>query len=84
MKILPPEKALTRRRILRTNILLGLTAFIFAFYMLATSDFSSYSQLRASEALYNRVALGGLIYAALSWIFCTMSKPFWFPTNKNH
>lgn len=79
MKLLSHDRALKRRRIIRFNILSGVLVFGFAFFMLATTDFASYQELKNNEALYNRLALGGLIYAAASWIFCVMSKPFWFP-----
>ena len=83
MKLLPFDQALKRRRILRLNILLGVITFLVAFYMIATGDFSSYKESRAEMSIYNRFAIGGLLYAAISWIYCMMSKPFWFPANRN-
>jgi len=29
--------------------------------------------------MFSFTAIGGLLYAAFFWIFCVMSKPFWFP-----
>ncbi|MDH5445090.1 MAG: hypothetical protein OEY52_05995 [Gammaproteobacteria bacterium] len=83
MKLLPPDKALKRRRILRLNILLGLTAFLTGFFMIATGDFSSLSESKAEVAMYNRIAIGGLLYAAVFWMYCMLSKPFWFPIKKS-
>lgn len=79
MKILSLKNAITRRRFLRFNILLGVLTFLVAFYLLGTADFASYAELKAQEAIYNTFALGGLLYAATAWVFCVMSKPFWFP-----
>ncbi|MDH5182226.1 MAG: hypothetical protein OEZ39_02755 [Gammaproteobacteria bacterium] len=83
MQLLSLKQAITRRRFLRFNILLGILTFVVAFYLIATTDFASYAELKAREAIYNRIAIGGLIYAAVMWIFCAMSKPFWFPFKKS-
>lgn len=84
MTTLPLDKAISRRRLLRANILLGLTAFAIAIFLSLTGEYASLAERTAAEALYNKVAIGGLLYAAFSWIFCVMSKPLWFPGQQSH
>ena len=84
MKLLSMDRALFRRRILRTNIFMGLLVFVVAFGLNISGEYGSLGELKAADTLFNYAAIGGLFYAAFSWIFCVMSKPFWFPfTGKN-
>ncbi|MDH5778618.1 MAG: hypothetical protein OEZ33_10420 [Gammaproteobacteria bacterium] len=83
MKLLPLQQAITRRRVLRFNILLGLLVFFVSFYIIATGDFSSYSQSKSEVGMYNMAAIGGLLYSAFFWMYCMLSKPFWFPFGKS-
>jgi len=80
MKQLSMDRALLRRRILRMNILLGLLVFFAAFIMNISGEYSNLGELKAADSMFGLVAIGGLLYAAFSWIFCVMSKPFWFPS----
>ncbi len=80
MKQLSMDSALLRRRILRMNILLGLLVFFAAFIMNISGEYSNLGELKAADSMFGLVAIGGLLYAAFSWIFCVMSKPFWFPS----
>ena len=73
MKVLSMDRPLLRRRILRLNILTGLLVFIVAF------GISIFGELKAADTQFSFIAIGGLLYAAFAWIFCVMSKPFWFP-----
>jgi len=82
MKILSMDKAVFRRRILRVNVLLGLVVFITAFILMINGDYSNLAERKAADSIYNTIALGGILYAVVSWMFCVMSKPFWFPTKK--
>ena len=82
MKILSMDKAVFRRRILRVNVLLGLVVFITAFILMINGDYSNLAERKAADSIYNTIALGGVLYAVVSWMFCVMSKPFWFPTKK--
>ena len=79
MKLLSMDRALLRRRILRSNILLGILVFAVAFGLNISGNYSSLGELEAADSLFNFAAIGGLLYAAFFWIFCVMSKPFWFP-----
>ena len=79
MKILSIDGAVLRRRILRVNVLAGLLIFAVAVGLSITGEYSSLADRKAAEAAFNYIAMGGLLYAASSWIFCVMSKPFWFP-----
>jgi len=80
MKQLSIDSTLLRRRILRMNILLGLLVFFAAFIMNISGEYSNLGELKAADSMFGLVAIGGLLYAAFSWIFCVMSKPFWFPS----
>lgn len=82
MTTLPLDKALSRRRLLRANVLLGLAAFAVAIFLIITGEYASLAERTAAEALYNKIAVGGLLYSAFSWIFCVMSKPLWFPSRQ--
>ena len=79
MKVLSMPLAVKRRRLLRLNILLGLSVFAIATYLMATGHYDTYLQRRAADAVYSKVAIGGLLYVAATWMFCVLSKPFWFP-----
>ena len=79
MKLLPTDKALVRRRLLRANIILGILVVFIAFVVNVTGEYSNLSEFRAADTIFNYVAIGGLLYAASSFIFCVVSKPFWFP-----
>ena len=83
MKQLSMDQALLRRRILRFNILLGLLAFAAAVFLTLTGEYSSLAERNAAESLFNYIAIGGLLYAAFAWMFCVLSKPFWFPDSGN-
>jgi len=73
------DAALLRRRIFRVNILLGLLVFVAAFVLNISSEYSNLGELKAANTTFSLMAIGGLVYAAVFWIFCVMSKPFWFP-----
>lgn len=79
MKLLSMDKALMRRRLLRINVFLGLLVFVVAVGLSLTGEYGSLAERQAAETVFNYVALGGVLYSALSWMFCVMSKPFWFP-----
>jgi len=79
MKLLSIDSAVLRRRILRINVLAGLLIFAVAVGLSIIGEYSSLADRKAAETAFNYMALGGVLYAASSWIFCVMSKPFWFP-----
>lgn len=79
MKQLSMDRALLRRRLIRINIVLGLLVFLLAFGLNISGEYNNLGELKAADTLFNIVAIGGLLYAAVAWIFCVMSKPFWFP-----
>lgn len=79
MKLLSMDKALLRRRILRFNILIGLLVFVAAVALNISGEYSNLGELKEANAMFSFTAIGGLLYATFFWIFCVMSKPFWFP-----
>ncbi|MFK5912801.1 MAG: hypothetical protein QM484_00380 [Woeseiaceae bacterium] len=79
MKILNKNNALRRRKILRFNILIAFVVLIFSVYMVMTGDYTSLQERESADFLYNSLAIGSIIYMAIVWISCVMSKPFWFP-----
>ena len=85
MKQLPVDKALRVRRLLRLNILLAFLVFTLSVYLILTSEYSSLQERKTAEHVYNLMAIGSIVYMAVVWISCVMSKPFWFPADsKNH
>lgn len=84
MKQLSMDRALHRRRLLRINIVLGLLVFFVAFGLNISGEYNSLGELKMADAMFNYIAIGGLLYAAVAWIFCVMSKPFWFPFTDNN
>ena len=80
MKLLSMDSAVLRRRILRINVVAGLFIFVVAVVLSITGEYSNIADRKIAETMLNYIAMGGLLYAASSWIFCVMSKPFWFPT----
>ena len=79
MKLLSMDRALLRRRVLRANIFFGLLVFIVAFGLNISGEYGSLVELKEADTLFNIAAISGLLYAVFFWIFCVMSKPFWFP-----
>lgn len=79
MKLLSLDRALLRRRIYRMNVFLGLMIFVAAFILNISGEYSNLGELKAANSMFSLTAVGGLLYAASFWIYCVMSKPFWFP-----
>ncbi len=79
MKILNENKALRIRRILRLNILTAFIVLIVAIYMIITGEYASLQERQSADSFYNILVTGSILYMALVWISCVMSKPFWFP-----
>ncbi len=84
MKLLSVDKALRVRSLLRLNILFAFIVFAVSVYLILTGDYSSLQERKATEPVYNFIAIGSLVYMAAAWISCVMSKPFWFPTKSNN
>lgn len=79
MKVLSIGQAITRRRLLRMNVALGLTVVLVAFVVNVTGEYTNLTELKAADTQFNYIALAGILYSASSFLFCLMSKPFWFP-----
>lgn len=79
MKILNENKALRRRRFLRFNILAALLVLVVSAYMLITGEYSSLQERKSADAVYNVLVVGSILYMAVVWVSCVMTKPFWFP-----
>jgi len=79
MKVLNEESALRRRRLLRLNILGALIVLLVSAYMIITGEYSTLEERKSADAIYNTLAIGSILYMALVWISCVMTKPFWFP-----
>ena len=79
MKILNKNKALQRRKILRLNILAALLILFASIYLIITGEYASLEERKASDAIYNLIALGSILYMVAVWVSCVMTKPFWFP-----
>jgi len=79
MKQLSMGQAIMRRRILRGNVILGVLVFAVAVSLTVTGEYNSLAERKSAETVFNFVAFGGLLYSAFSWMFCVMSKPYWFP-----
>ena len=84
MKMLSVDKALLRRRLLRMNIVIGLLVVVIAMALMITGEYGSLAERQAADTLFNYIAIGGVLYAIFSWMFCVMSKPFWFPLSKKN
>lgn len=79
MKLLSMNKALSRRRLLRINVALGLIVVLIAFAMNITGNYSSLEEIKAADSMFNVIALAGILYSVSSLMFCIISKPLWFP-----
>lgn len=79
MKILSTDNALRRRRLLRYNILAALLVLVVSVYMIITGEYSSLQERQSADAIYNILAVGSILYMAVVWVSCVMTKPFWFP-----
>ncbi len=79
MKILNKNNALRLRRILRLNILTALVVLIISVYMIISGEYSTLQERKSADSLYNMLVTGSILYMAVVWISCVMTKPFWFP-----
>jgi len=79
MQMLPANKAIRRRRILRFNILLASLVFVAAFVLTITGEYATLQERQAADTVYNFLMVGSVLYMAGTWILCVFSKPFWFP-----
>ena len=79
MKILTKNAALRLRRILRLNILTALVVLIVSIYMIITGEYASLQERQSADSFYNILVTGSILYMAVVWISCVMTKPFWFP-----
>jgi len=61
------------------NILFAFLIFAVSVYLILTGEYSSLQERKTAEPVYNFMAIGSLVYMAVVWISCMMSKPFWFP-----
>ena len=84
MKQLPVDKALRVRRLLRMNIMFAFLVFALSVYLILTGEYGSLQERKAAEPVYNLMAIGSLVYMAVVWISCMMSKPFWFPAKSEN
>lgn len=58
-----------------TNIAAGLVAFVIGLTAIVFGDYESLAARQASEALLNKIAIGGLVYAAVFWMFQALGQP---------
>ncbi len=79
MKILNKNNALRLRRILRLNILTALVVLIISVYMIISGEYSTLQERKSADSFYNMLVTGSILYMAVVWISCVMTKPFWFP-----
>ena len=79
MKLLSMSKALSRRRLLRVNVALGLFVVLIAFAVNISGNYSSLAEIKAADSMFNMIALAGVLYSVSSLMFCIISKPQWFP-----
>jgi len=79
MKILKKDRALSRRRFLRFNILAALIILIVALYLMIKGDYATIEESKSDDAIYNTLRVRSSLYKTFIWISCVMTKPFWFP-----
>ena len=82
MKILNENKALRRRRFLRLNILAALIVLAISLFMIITGEYATLQERQSADSIYNILAIGSILYMAVVWMSCVMTKPFWFPKGK--
>jgi hypothetical protein len=66
---------LRKRLFASVNIAAGLVAFELGLIAIVFGDYESLAARQASEGLLNTVAVGGLVYAAVFWIFRALGQP---------
>jgi len=69
------KKSTPKCLLVRANIALGLTAFVIGVAAIIFGDYDNLAARQASEAVLNYLAVGGLVYAAVFWIFKTLGLP---------
>ena len=79
MKILKEDSAIRRRKFLRFNILIALIVLIVSQYLTITGEYATLAERQSADGIYNILAIGSILYMALVWISCVLTKPFWFP-----
>ncbi len=70
------RKVILARRFFRANIILGGIVIAYALYSMITGQYENLQAREAADALLGKLAIGGVLYAALSWYACVFSRPF--------
>ena len=79
MKMLSSKGAILRTRILRLNILLGLIVLLTSFFMMMTGEYSTLTERKEADQVYNLMMIGSILYMAVIWFSCVFTRPFWKP-----
>ena len=64
------------QRVLRFNMLLGLTVTVVSTYLIITGQYDSIQARQSEEMILSLVALFGLMYTFVFWIACVFRKQF--------
>lgn len=62
-------------KILLANMALGIAVFAAAVYFMITGEYANLVARQAQEAMLNKVALGGMLYVAVSWYLDQFYRP---------
>ena len=68
------------QRVLRVNMLLGLTVTIVSTYMIITGTYDNIESRQAGETMLSWVAIIGLMYTFGFWITCVFRNQFFKST----
>jgi hypothetical protein len=64
------------KRIFRINMLVGFIVAAASVYFILTGHYDNLQQRLGTEAVLNKVAIGGLLYIVAFWYMCVFRKSF--------
>lgn len=75
MSSIQPHNQDRLHNLLTANMIFGVAACGAAIYFMITGEYSNLPARQATEALLNKVALGGLLYSAAAWYLDQFVRP---------
>lgn len=83
MNSIQPRNQDRLHKLLTANMIFGVAACGAAIYFMITGEYTNLPARQTTEALLNKVALGGLLYSAAAWYLDQFVRPI-LRTSQTH
>lgn len=65
------------RTLLVSGMIAGVAVFAVGVYFIITGEYASLTERQATEALLNKLAIGGLLFSTANWYVDQFLRPSW-------